>query len=68
MKVFVVVATVKRLLVPELITDCKSVEVETPLTVEVRRVPEVTKPFDWIRLVVAVSPLIDVVRVLSVTD
>ena len=66
-KAFVEVDIVKRLVVPELITDCKSVVVATPFTVEVSVVPDTFKPFDVMIEVVAIIPLIFVERILPAT-
>ena len=66
-KVLVVVETVKRLVVPELITDCKLVVVDTPFTEEVSTVPEVESRLEVITEVVAISPLMLVVKVLPTT-
>ena len=63
-KLFVEVEIVKKLVVPVLITDCKSVVVDTPFTVEVKTVPETLRPFEVIIEVVAIIPLILVVNVL----
>lgn len=67
-KELVEVETVRILVVPELMTDWRSVEVATPLTVEVSTVPEADKPFAVMILEVAVTPLIVVVKVLPAAD
>lgn len=67
-KLFVEVEIVKKLVVPVLITDCKSVVVETPFTVEVKTVPETLRPFEVIIELVAITPLIVVVKMLLLAD
>jgi hypothetical protein len=66
-KLLVEVETSRRLVVPELITDCKLVVVDTPFTEEVSTVPEVESRLEVITEVVAISPLMFVVKTLSVT-
>lgn len=67
-KLLVEVEIVKKLVVPVLITDCKSVVVETPFTVEVKTVPEILRPFEVIIELVATTPLIVVVKMLLLAD
>ena len=66
-KLLVEVEISRRLVVPELITDCKLVVVETPFTEEVSTVPEVESRLEVITEVVAISPLMLVVKVLPAT-
>jgi hypothetical protein len=58
------VETVSKLTVPDCITEARLVVVETPLTVEVRRVPVAKRLLEEITDEVATIPLIEVVRVL----
>jgi len=66
-KLFVEVEISRRLVVPELITDCKLVVVATPFTEEVSTVPEEESKLEVITEVVAISPLMLVVKVLPAT-
>ena len=67
-KLLVVVEIVKRLAVPVLIADCKSVEVDTPFTFEVKVVPARFRPFEVMMEEVATTPLMVVVKTLFVAD
>src|SRR5574344_834990 len=66
-KLLVEVEISRRLVVPELIADCKLVVVATPFTEEVSTVPEAESRLEVITEVVAISPLMLVVKVLPVT-
>ena len=61
-------ATVNILVVPLAIRLARSVLVDTPLTVEVSIVPDVDRPLEDITELVAVTPLIVVVKVLPARD
>ena len=55
-KLLVEVETVRRLVVPEFMIDCRSVLVATPLMVVVRRVPEAERELEVITEVVPIDP------------
>jgi hypothetical protein len=67
-KLLVVVDTVRTLVVPALMMDWRSVEVATPLTVEVRTVPEAVSPLEVMIEDVPMEPPRLEVRVLPVAE
>lgn len=67
-KLLVEVETVRTLVVPALMMDWRSVEVATPLTVEVRTVPEAVSALEVMMEEVPIEPPTLEVRVLPVAE